>query len=345
MLPRPLGQAGRSWWRVQPRPAGSSGRELAVKISAARRYDMRARPVSGQTSVGARPPGARRSVRNTGPTVRADSSRPIALVRRPAHRDLGGRQTARANAVLGVVQSATAIAGPALAGLLIALSSPAVVITLDAASYGVSVVALSMLRVPSVKRRAQWPWRDFAEAWQVFSAQTWLWLTTLQYALFNLPTWTPYLLLGPIVARQYLGGASVWGVITAAFACGSVLAGLALVRRRPGRPMAVAVIGTFGYPVPCLLLAIHAPVYAIAAGALLADASRTIRTLSQLVTPRRGACASGVPTPFISYRRRRDRPDCLDCHNASLSHSIGSATLIGRTGPRIRSWCVAGSWF
>ncbi len=181
-----------------------------------------------------------------------------------------------ANAVLGAAQSAAAVAGPALAGVLIALTSPAVVIALDAASYGVSVVALALLRVPPASRPAQTPWRDVSEAWSVFKSQTWLWLTTLQFALFNLLTWAPYLLLGPILARQYLGGAGAWGVISAAFAAGSVLAGLVLVGRRPRRPMAVAVAGTFGYPVPCLLLALHAPVVAVAAGALLAGAGSAI---------------------------------------------------------------------
>jgi hypothetical protein len=51
---------------------------------------------------------------------------------------------------------------------------------------------------------------------------------------------------------------------------GSVLTGLALVGRRPRRLLVVAVLGTFGYAVPCLLLALRAPESAVAAGALLA---------------------------------------------------------------------------
>ena len=102
------------------------------------------------------------------------------------------------------------------------------------------------------------------------AAQTWLWLTTVQFALFNLLTWAPYLLLGPLLARQYLGGAGAWGVISAAYALGSVLTGLALVGRRPRRLLVVAVTGTFGYAVPCLLLALRAPVAVVAAGALVA---------------------------------------------------------------------------
>ena len=177
-----------------------------------------------------------------------------------------------ANAVLGVVQSAATIAGPALAGLVIALSSPAVVIAADAATFGASVVALALLRVPPASQCAQSPWRDLTESWSVFRSQAWLWVTTVQFALFNLFTWAPYLLLGPLLAERYMGGAGAWGLISAAYAGGSVLAGLGLVGRRPRHPLVVATIGTFGFAVPCLLLALHAAVYVVAAGALVAGA-------------------------------------------------------------------------
>ena len=181
-----------------------------------------------------------------------------------------------ANALIGVAQSATAIGGPALAGFLIALGGPAVVIALDAASYGASVLALALLRPPQSCQPAQSAWRDLTEGLAVFRSQAWLCLITVQFALFNLFTWAPYLLLGPVLARSYMGGAGAWGVITGAYAAGAVLAGLGLVGRRPRRPLVWAVAGTFGYPVPCLLLAVRAPVYAVAAGALLAGIGSAI---------------------------------------------------------------------
>jgi hypothetical protein len=101
-------------------------------------------------------------------------------------------------------------------------------------------------------------------------------LTTVQFALFNLLTWAPYLLLGPILARQYLGGAGAWGVIVAAYAGGSVLGGLALIGRRPRRPLVVAVVGTFGYALPCLLLALRAPLLPVAAAALAAGCGSAV---------------------------------------------------------------------
>jgi hypothetical protein len=181
-----------------------------------------------------------------------------------------------ANALLGVVQSAATVLGPALAGALIALTSPAVVIALDAVTFGVSVLSLSLLAVPPVQPAAQSGWRDLADGWRVFRARTWLWLTTVQFALFNLFTWAPYLLLGPILARQYLGGAWAWGVISAAYAAGSVLAGLLLVGRRPRRLLVVAVAGTFGYGLPCLLLALRAPLLAVAPAALAAGSGSAV---------------------------------------------------------------------
>jgi Transmembrane secretion effector len=196
-----------------------------------------------------------------------------------------------ANALLGVVQSGSGIIGPALAGSLIALSSPAVVIACDAASFAVSVGCLARLTVPPVSQAHQSPLRDFADGWAVFRSQTWLWVTTLQFTLFNLFSWAPYLLLGPILARQYLGGAKGWGIIAASYAAGSVLCGVALVGRRPARPLLVAAIGTLGYPVPPLLLALHAPIYLVAPGALAAGTGSAVAvtylsTVTQQRVPR-----------------------------------------------------------
>jgi MFS family permease len=191
------------------------------------------------------------------------------------------------NAILGIASSATAIAGPALAGVLIALTSPATVIAIDAVSYGASVAALALLSIPPVSRPGQSAWRDLADGWKEFRQRRWMVIGTVQFALFNLFSWAPYLLLGPILARQYLGGASAWGAIMACYAGGSILGGLAVMRRRPHRPLVVATLGTFGYAAPCLMLALHAPLVAVTAGAAAAGIGSAIAmTFSSVVTQR-----------------------------------------------------------
>jgi hypothetical protein len=101
-------------------------------------------------------------------------------------------------------------------------------------------------------------------------------ITTVQFTLFNLLTWGPYLLLGPVLSRDYLGGAGAWGAIMACYGGGSVLGGLAALGRNPRRPVIAATVATFGYGVPCALLALHAPVAAVAAGALVAGAGSAL---------------------------------------------------------------------
>jgi MFS family permease len=195
---------------------------------------------------------------------------------------------ADANALLGVAQSAAQIAGPALAGVLIAISTPATVIAVDAASFGASLAALALLRIPPAAAPARSPWRDLAQGWAAFRSQSWLVITTVQFALFNLFTWAPFLLLGPVLARSYLGGARGYGVVQASLAGGAIAAGLLLVGRRPRRPLVVATIGTFGYGAPCLALALRLPLAEVAAAAALAGAgSATFSTYFATVMQQR----------------------------------------------------------
>jgi MFS family permease len=183
---------------------------------------------------------------------------------------------ADANAPLGVAEAATRVMGPALAGVLIGLTQPATVIAIDAGTFCASLVSLVLVRVPATRPAAHSPWRDLAEGWHQFRAETWQWVTTVQFALFNLLTWAPYLLLGPILAREYLGGARAWGTVMAAMALGSVLIGLLLVGRRPRRPLAVAVAGSYGYGLPCLVLYLHLPLYVVAVAACTAGAGSAV---------------------------------------------------------------------
>ena len=187
-----------------------------------------------------------------------------------------------ANALLGTVEPAAQVAGPALAGILIALTSPAVVIAVDAGTYAISALALAGLRLPGTggplpgtgrppgqpAQRASSMRRDLAEGWAEFIAHPWLWPQTVQFALFNLVTWGPYLVLGPVLALQYLGGARAWGVILACYGGGAILGGLLALGRRPRRPLLVATLATLGYPLPPLALALHLPLPAVAGAAL-----------------------------------------------------------------------------
>jgi MFS family permease len=184
------------------------------------------------------------------------------------------------------------------ANALYALTGPGVVVAADAASYAVSVLALSLIRVPAgavagagnpgagnpgavnpgggdpVMRRTLW--RDMAEGWAEFRSRTWLWATTVQFAFFNLITWAPWMLLGPVMGRAYLGGAAVWGAIMGVQGAGAIAAGLLSLGRRPRRPIVVATIGTFCYALPDVPMALHASAVWVAAAAFCCGAGSAV---------------------------------------------------------------------
>jgi MFS family permease len=190
-------------------------------------------------------------------------------------------QLGNANALYGLARSATRIGGPALGGVLVALAGPAVVVAADAASYAASVVALSLLTMPggtagtgTAGRRSLW--HDMTVGWAEFRSRKWLWVVTVQFAFFNLITWAPWMLLGPVLGHAYLGGAAVWGLIMAMQGAGAIAAGLACIGRKPARPMVVATIGTFCYALPDIPMALHASAPWVAAAAFSCGAGSAL---------------------------------------------------------------------
>lgn len=178
-----------------------------------------------------------------------------------------------ANALLEVTRSATSIAGPVLAGLLTAVVDASTVLTLDAASYAVSMVALLLLpRATRSTIAAASFFGELAEGWAEFRSRTWLWVTTVHICLFNLFGWGPFLVLGPVIAERRLGGATSWGLVMALYGGGAVAGGLVMLGRLPRRPLLVATGAPLGWSLPSAALATGRSLPWVCGSALVAGA-------------------------------------------------------------------------
>jgi MFS family permease len=174
----------------------------------------------------------------------------------------------QANAMNGLAASVAQIAGPAAGGVLVAVGSPGLAVAADAISYLVSASCLAMIRVPLTKVAGRSPFfADLRLGWREFRSRTWLWVLTAAGAAQWLLVMPPFIVLGAVVAKADLGGAGAWGAILAAFGAGMVAGGIVLLRIRPRRPLAVGVAASFLFIAPLVLLAVRAPVVAVAAGA------------------------------------------------------------------------------
>jgi predicted MFS family arabinose efflux permease len=150
----------------------------------------------------------------------------------------------QANASLGVAGSAARIVGPALAGVIVAWLGPAAVVAANSASFLLSAVCITMIRAaaapptsaPVSTLRAVW------EGWREFGRLTWLWLLTIQSAVYVFCGLAIFNVVGPLAAQDRWGGAAAWGTIQAGLGVGFLVGRLVSARYQPARPALAAAL-------------------------------------------------------------------------------------------------------
>jgi hypothetical protein len=176
----------------------------------------------------------------------------------------------QANALNGLTFSLGAIIGPAVAGVIVAASNPGWAILADAISYVLSVGSLAALRLGPVPEATSDSFgAQLLKGWHEFWSRSWLWATVTVASVSNVTMSAPFLVLGAVIAKQSLGGATAWGTILGAQGTGAVVGGIAMLRVRFSRPLVSAACSLLVWTYPLLALAYRAPVLVIAIGAFL----------------------------------------------------------------------------
>ncbi len=202
---------------------------------------------------------------------------------------VSAQQLQQANALMGLSRSATHVGGPAVAGELVAAFGPGWVFAIDAATFVVSAISLALLRVPRVSGSARSSFlRELKDGVAAVTSRTWYLLNLGAHAFWNFG-FAAFLVLGPIVAKQHLGGASAWGLIGAALGAGAVLGGLIALRIKPSRPLILANVAGIPAALQLIALAVPLPTVAIMAVCVAGWAGLTLlnevwfATLPQLI--------------------------------------------------------------
>jgi hypothetical protein len=163
-----------------------------------------------------------------------------------------------ANALLGLSSSVLSIAGPAIGALIVATGSPAWAIAVDSITFFASAALIASMHLTATVRIASASiLADLRDGWREFVERPWAVAMVASFGLFQLTYFPALLVLGPLVAKQQLGGAAAWGTILAVESLGAVAGGLFALRLRFNRPLVASQL--LVVPAGLLLAALAVP--------------------------------------------------------------------------------------
>jgi MFS family permease len=145
-----------------------------------------------------------------------------------------------ANALVSMTRYAAAVAGPGLAGVVVATAGGGWTLALDAVSFVVSALLLRGLHVPAAVRagaRRTTALVDLRQGWDAFRTRGWLWGSVVYFAIFQGTVLAAVQVLGPAVALDDLGGRGAWAAISIGLGAGSVAGSVVALRWRPRHPL------------------------------------------------------------------------------------------------------------
>jgi len=184
-----------------------------------------------------------------------------------------------ANALIGLSYSTGSIAGPVLAGGLVAASGPGGALLFDAATFAVSVVCLVPMRPRPLHQGmgADAPQaatdhfvRSLRDGWSEVRSRSWVVAFLGGMASYHAIVLPAIFVLGPVLVNNELGGARDWAIITAGFGIGSIVGDILLLHWRPRFALRVAALMLMGASCQAAFIGSGLGVWAIAGFEVLA---------------------------------------------------------------------------
>ncbi len=183
-----------------------------------------------------------------------------------------------ASAISRMAMNTGMMSGAAVAGLLVAAAGPGWALSLCGIGMVSTVPMLLAIKSGrgSLRSRAGTAadgeeqsaaapsmLSELREGWAEFRSHTWLWVIVLQFCVVMMSWYGAFEVLGPVVAREHLGGPAAWGAITAAESLGLIAGGLVSLRYTPRRPTRFVVLIGGAVAISPLSLAMVLPLPAV----------------------------------------------------------------------------------
>jgi MFS family permease len=170
---------------------------------------------------------------------------------------VGPERLQEANALVSLVRSIGNVAGPALAGVLIAVAGSGEAIAVDAGTFVVSALCLARLRPLSEVAAEEEPERFLAglrAGWREVRSRTWLSAGLVAMSTYHVFVLPAVFVLGPALANRELDGASSWATIVACFGIGSVAGNVVALRLPLPRPVFMSAVALVGASTQALII-------------------------------------------------------------------------------------------
>ena len=166
-----------------------------------------------------------------------------------------------AQALTNLTANFAELTGPALATALVLGAGAGWAFLLDALTFVVSVVLMLRVRVsdePVVGERRT-ALAELAEGFAEVRSRPWIWVTVVVFAIAVPVGYAPLFVLGPAIAEDSYGSATLFGIVTTLFGAGALLGALSGLRWRPLHPMRAGFFIIAGWPLLLVAFGLVAP--------------------------------------------------------------------------------------
>jgi MFS family permease len=175
-----------------------------------------------------------------------------------------------ANALRGITQAATGIAGPGFGGVLIAALSPGIAVLAMAGCYVSAAGVIALLRAGRDPGETDSGiMAQLRTGWAEFRSRPWLAGSVAGISLWHMVVYAPFMIAGAVIVKESLGGAAAWSAIQVCLSAGTLLGGFAALHMHPKRPVLSMMWATAVFSWPLFVLGIRAPLAVVCVACLV----------------------------------------------------------------------------